>query len=67
MEPVVSIREAARMLGVGHEGLYPMVILLGLETRQHPSNPRAKGLTMRQVTAIRDVIETGRRALAQSA
>jgi hypothetical protein len=67
VEIVVSMSEAGRQLGVDQRVVSHMLSALGLEARPHPSNARAKGVTIAQVATLREAIEAGRRVVAQSA
>jgi hypothetical protein len=67
VEIVVSMAEAARQLGVDPRVVTHLMGSLGLEPRQHPSNAKAKGVTLGQIGVMREAIEAGRRVVAQTA
>jgi predicted transcriptional regulator len=67
MEAYVSISEAGRQLGIASQAISEWIDSLGIETQRHPSNARARALTVKQVATLREAIEAGRRVVAQSA
>ena len=54
---VVSLSEAGRILGVDRETVADLLRAMGLETVSHPSNARAKGVSLEQMKLLRKRLE----------
>jgi hypothetical protein len=64
---LVSLTDAAEMLGTDPRTISGLVEVLGIKTKRMPLPGRYRGLDASDIKALRKAIESGRKAVASTA